>query len=865
MTPYRIEEKIGEGGMGSVYRAFDTKLNRPVAIKFLSNELADATARHRFQREAQMASSLNHPHILTVHDAGEFEGRQYLVTEYIDGGTLKEWARAGKHTWPEVVDLLVGVADGLATAHAAGIMHRDIKPANILLTKSGYAKLADFGLAKLMEDRKSEEWHTKTGLVVGTIAYLSPDQAAGQPVDARSDIFSFGVILYEMLAGKRPFAGATDLEVMQKIIHAAPEPLGHQIPAALRAVVDKALEKNPEERYQSMREMVVDLRRITRQSTETVALARPFASRRMYWYAALMLVAIAAAVIVYRSQQSASPARMEYVQLTTFADSATSPALSPDGRMLTFIRGESTFAGTGEIYVKLLPNGDPVQLTHDGLSKMSPVFLPDGSRISYSVVNGGMGAHNWDTWTVPVLGGEPSRMLSNASALEWIGTNAGSPRVMFSEWGVGSHLKIIAADGNRARARTVYAPVSLDGMAHRSYLSPDGKNVLVVEMDGGWRPCRLIPFEGGGPGKLVGPSPGQCTTAAWSPDGKWMYFSANTGNGYHIWRQRYPDGSPEQVTVGASEEEGISFAPGGKAFVTSIGTLQSTIWVHDARGDRQITSQGYATLPSFSADGTKLYYLLRSRSNRRFVSGELWVTNLATEKNTRLLPDSLMEHYSVSADGERIVYAAIDENGHTPVWLATLDRSAAPRRLSALDASRVFFGGNGDVFFLGWEDERSKFVYRMKEDGSGLQKAIPRPVAYMYDVSPDGKLLAVLTEEGTSAYPTDGGERIQVCPFCSGAGGDRRGVTPPAASWSADGKYFHLNMRSASQIYAVPLQPGKSLPLLPPAGIRSQADADRMPGVKIIREARAYVSANPDVYAFPRLSTHRNIYQIPVP
>ena len=158
---YQIEAVLGEGGMGTVYRALDTKLNRPVAIKVLSDELADASARRRFQREAQMASSLNHPHILTVHDAGEFEGRQYLITEFVDGGTLKDWARAQKRSWREVVELLIGVADGLATAHAAGILHRDVKPQNVLVTKSGYAKLADFGLAKLGEP-SSPESETRT-------------------------------------------------------------------------------------------------------------------------------------------------------------------------------------------------------------------------------------------------------------------------------------------------------------------------------------------------------------------------------------------------------------------------------------------------------------------------------------------------------------------------------------------------------------------------------------------------------------------------------------------------------------------------------------------------------------------------------
>src|SRR5712691_9973317 len=181
--PYCIDHCVGAGGMGVVYRARDTRLNRPVAIKFLSEDLADATARRRFQREAQMASSLNHPHILTVHDVGEFEDRQFLVTEFVDGGTLDDWAKVEKRTWRQIIELLIGVADGLAAAHAAGIVHRDVKPENILVAKNGYAKLADFGLAKLFEGPDAEAAtrtvaaaRTRPGAIIGTVAYMSPEQ-----------------------------------------------------------------------------------------------------------------------------------------------------------------------------------------------------------------------------------------------------------------------------------------------------------------------------------------------------------------------------------------------------------------------------------------------------------------------------------------------------------------------------------------------------------------------------------------------------------------------------------------------------------------------------------------------------------------
>src|SRR5262249_49092555 len=223
--PYRTESFLGAGGMSEVYRAVDTRLNRTVAIKFLSERLADESGRRRFQQEAKTASSLNHPHILTVFEAGESDGRQYLVLEFADAGTLRSWLESKKPSWRPIVNLLIGVADGLACAHAAGILHRDIKPDNILVLANGYAKLADFGLAKLLEQRGDSAQDPKLaavstpGLVIGTIAYMSPEQASGLPVDARGDIFSFGVVLFEALAGRRPFECPSNLELLQKIIH----------------------------------------------------------------------------------------------------------------------------------------------------------------------------------------------------------------------------------------------------------------------------------------------------------------------------------------------------------------------------------------------------------------------------------------------------------------------------------------------------------------------------------------------------------------------------------------------------------------------------------------------------------------------
>jgi hypothetical protein len=308
--------------------------------------------------------------------------------------------------------------------------------------------------------------------------------------------------------------------------------------------------------------------------------------------------------------------------------------------------------------------------------------------------------------------------------------------------------------------------------------------------------------------------------------------------------------------------------------------------VHDSRGQRQITSQGYAYLPSFSADGKRLYYLQRSRANRRFVSGELWVTNLETGKRERLLPDFLMEHYDVSRDGNRVVFVMIDDAGHSPVWVATLDGSSSPRRLASYDSVRALFDPNGGVLFVGGE-RGAAFLYHIKEDGTELRKVVPTPVLFIYGVSPDGKALALWVERSVFVYPSDGAPTL-ICSGCATAGGENRGITPPLLSWSPDGKflYFHTtSMTTSGQTYAVPLRPGQILPPLPAAGLGSgvgtpaymphdkalesgegaMANAATLPGTRVIPEQRAFMSGDPSVYAFPRVATHRNIYRIPVP
>ena len=294
----------------------------------------------------------------------------------------------------------------------------------------------------------------------------------------------------------------------------------------------------------------------TPQAQQPVTPAQRTSTRRLYLASAgvLVLAALVIGSLLLVSPSAPVKQQTSYTQITSFTDSVVSPALSPDGRMLAFIRSDNWFLTPDQIYVKLLPNGEPVQITNDRRPKYGLAFSPDGSRIAYTALT----SPNWYTYTVSALGGEPKLLLANAAGLTWLDEK----RLLFSEIRTGIHMGVVSALENRSGYRSIYFPRDERGMAHLSYASPDRKWALVVEMDPVWQPCRVVPLDGSSPGWQVGPQ-GKCTAAAWSPDGKWMYFSVEVQNSRHLWRQRFPSGAPEQITSGATEEEGVAVAPDG--------------------------------------------------------------------------------------------------------------------------------------------------------------------------------------------------------------------------------------------------------------------------------------------------------------
>jgi WD40 repeat protein len=420
-------------------------------------------------------------------------------------------------------------------------------------------------------------------------------------------------------------------------------------------------------------------------------------------------------------------------------------------------------------------------------------------------------------------------------------------------------MGVVTALGNRLEYRKLYFPQHQRMMAHFTYASPDRQRAIVVEMDPVWQPCRLISLHGTTESREVGPQ-GQCTSAAWSPDGKWMYFGAEVEGSHHLWRERFPEGQPEQITFGPTEEDGLAIAPDGRSIITSIGLHESALWIHDRQGDRALSSEGYVSPGSarFSPDGKLLYYLMRHDLSSS--SSELWRKDLEAGKSEAVLPGLSMAEYDVSNDGKEVVFSTQPRGRPSQLWLAHLDGSSPPRMITSTGERAPHFGPDAQIIFQ-FTDGKANYIGQIRKDGSERFKLFPDPISALIAISPDRRWIAadvpLPDSDVIMAIAIRGDPSRRICTWCS-------------VDWSPDGKIFYMGLSPNSHTtrgttLAIPVAAGETIPKLPSWGIRGPEDAKAVPGTRLLDGWFLSPGPDPSTFAYVKTTMHRNLYRIPVP
>jgi Tol biopolymer transport system component len=827
---YRIDGVVARGGMGVVYRATDTKLQRPVAIKFLSATTADADAKRRFAQEAQTASALNHPHIVTVYDVGESDGQQYIVSELVDGGTLDDWSTGTRQrTWRQVVELVTGVADALASAHNAGVLHRDVKPSNILIDANGYAKLADFGLAKLVgsfavDARAGRDASRKTreGVVVGTVAYMSPEQAAGQPVDARSDVFSFGIVLYELLAGRRPFDGANDLETLKAIAHAAPPPLPSTVPEILRIAIDKALEKDPADRYQTMRDLVADLRRVTRKpgSSQSVdplpsdmqvvvgVVKRNAVVTTVLAAAIVLLVGAALYAMLLRPRPpavgaGAGPA-YEITQLTT-AGNAIAPAISPDGRYVAYSRSSQLgIAGVGSgIWVRQVSSTASVAIVPPDPNAIvtGPTVTPDSAYVDYISAPATASALP-ALWRVPFLGGAPRLLIESVwSPVGWSPDGKELAFVRVDPRTTESSLVIADANGQHERVLAMrsgsvyFASLFVGASLARPVWSPDGRSIAVSDvMPGSVTRVAILDPSNGNEISLARTSYSLPEGLAWlRPDSLVMSAQETFGGRAQLSRLSLPSGAVARLTNDLNSYVGVDVDATRRTLVTSKRETRTAVWVGDGDG-----ANGREVVPP-TPFGSSIFSVAWAGDRVLYdatPNGGPAVRSIGLERGAEETPVAENGVFAAAtADGRTIVYAA----GPGGIW--KIAGGGRPEQLVSGDGMRplVTLDDRNVVFLSSRTGSESPWIVP-------LAGGEPREIVHEF-VSISGLRLS----PDHMLFVSSGGAWV-VCdlPDCA----NRREMPFPddfggAFQWTPDGGAIAYADRDRNSIWAVPLDGGE--------------------------------------------------------
>jgi Tol biopolymer transport system component len=832
---YEIVSFITRGGMGEVYLAQDRRLSRKVALKILPVSFTkDIDRLGRFEQEARAASALNHPNIITIYEILKANSTHVIATEFVEGETLRRRLSHSAFSLNQSLQIAIQIADALAAAHQAGIVHRDIKPENVMLRPDGYVKVLDFGLAKLAEQTSSavaaeaptKQVRTGSGMVLGTAGYMSPEQARGKLVDARSDIFSLGAVIYEMTTQRKPFDGETPSDILAAILKTDPPLISHfapDTPAELTRIVAKTLRKDRDERYQVVKDLLLDLKSLAqdlefqqrlKQASAPGEAAKPTGSeekpirpidaavrtdemtgspttlsktglssmvkaRRWPTFALAALILIGGSFGLYklltrnvaRNGTVVPPVAGNIARITVWSGLDTQPTLSPDGNSVAY---SSNHNGRFEVYIKqLTPGGREIQLTSDGQENFQPAWSPDGQRIAYYSKKGG------GIWVMPTLGGAPRQMSEFGSAPKWSpdGTMIAFQSDSNPDLGSGnvgsSTIWIVPVQGGAPKQIT---QVGNPGGGHVGPTwSPDNRRIAFVALNFNGQQIWSVSLAGDDPKQLTHLE-GKAGYPLYSPDGRRLYFVGGT----IVWvlplslESGEPAGDLIKLTDGgASFIYSLTLSADGKKMAYSVQTLTSNIWsvplspkASEATGLPQpITNQTGTrnNQPAFSPDGRKIAYMEYLRGG----GADIWVADADGKNASQITNNTRNLIPNWFPDGDQLAFVS-RRTGHWTVWATSLQsRRDRPLFDNGKDIEYARLSSDGKQIVFNLEDKGVINVWTVPvSGGEPKQLTFDKELAGFACWSPDGKFIAYQIKRGDDAFlmviPSEGGEPVQL-------------------------------------------------------------------------------------------------------